>query len=120
MMTIYAFKDNKDGYYQVEIKDGETLPLWTQTLIVCEVQPTILEPQVVLTSKYKLRKALNILNLRTQIEDFISTSTDQDLKDAWLFADEFRSDDPLILQLGNALGKTEAEIKAVFELANTL
>ena len=44
----------------------------------------------------------------------------EDLKDAWLLADEYRSDNPLVLQLGTTLGKTEEDIRVVFELANTL
>ena len=84
-------------------------------------EPADPEPVLPLTAtKYKFRLALNQLNLREVVEAAVVASTDQNIKDAWQYADEFRSDDPLVLQLGNALGKTEAEIKAVFELANTL
>lgn len=71
-------------------------------------------------TKYKFRLALNKLGLRAAVETAVAASTNQDIKDAWVYADEFRSDDPLVLQLGLALGKTEAEIRAVFELANSL
>ena len=71
-------------------------------------------------TKYKFRLALNQLGLREAVETAVAASTDQNIKDAWQYADEFRSDNPLVLQLGTTLGKTEEDIKAVFELANTL
>lgn len=37
-MTIRAFKDSDDGYYQIEVKDGEPLPEWTKALTPCAVQ----------------------------------------------------------------------------------
>lgn len=43
-MTIYAFKDDKDGYYQVDLADGEPFPEWTFSLTPCDVLP---EPEPV-------------------------------------------------------------------------
>jgi hypothetical protein len=39
-MKTYAFKDAADGYYQVEVEDGASLPDWTKTLISCELMPS--------------------------------------------------------------------------------
>ncbi|WP_103523801.1 hypothetical protein [Aquitalea palustris] len=38
-MTIHAFKDANDGYYQVDVPDGEDMPEWTEGLTPCAVQP---------------------------------------------------------------------------------
>lgn len=38
-MTIHAFKDADDGYYQVDVPDGEPMPAWTKTLTPCDVAP---------------------------------------------------------------------------------
>lgn len=38
-MTIYAFKDAGDGYYQVDVPVGEQMPLWTKPMIPCAIQP---------------------------------------------------------------------------------
>jgi len=40
-MTTYAFKDATDGYYQVDVKDGDPLPAWTETLTPCELMPSL-------------------------------------------------------------------------------
>lgn len=31
-MPTYGFKDNADGFYQVELQDGESFPAWTFAL----------------------------------------------------------------------------------------
>lgn len=36
-MTIHAFKDGRDGYYQVDVPDGEEPPQWTKAFTPCEV-----------------------------------------------------------------------------------
>ena len=45
-MTIHAFKDANDGYYQVDVADGEPLPDWTNALTECDV----IEPPAIATS----------------------------------------------------------------------
>ncbi len=40
-MITRAFKDDKDGYYQVQLEDGEELPEWTADMTECEVQPRV-------------------------------------------------------------------------------
>lgn len=84
------------------------------------VEPADPEPVLpLIATKYKFRLALNQLGLREAVETAVAASTDQNIKDAWQYADEFRSDNPLVLQLGTTLGKTEEDIRVVFELANT-
>ena len=67
-------------------------------------------------SKWQIRKALNATGLRAGVEAAVAAA-DQDTRDGWDFADEFRRDHPLIAGVALALGKTEAEIDALFALA---
>lgn len=77
-------------------------------------------PRSATCSPWQMRKALNQLGLRDAVEAAVSTSTDQTLRDGWEFATEFRSDDPFVIAMGAALGKTEAEVRAIIELGATL
>lgn len=40
-MTIHAFKDAADGYYEVDVKAGDPLPEWTGKLTSCAVAPAV-------------------------------------------------------------------------------
>jgi len=78
-------------------------------------------PAPILTAtQYKFRLALNKLGLREDVETAVAASTNQDIKDAWMYADEFRADDELVIALATAMNKTEEDIQIVFELAQTL
>ena len=76
-------------------------------------------PPPLVVSAWSFRKALNRLGLRAQV-DAALMNADQDTKDGWAIATEYWSTDPLILGMTAALGKTEAEMLQVFELAGTL
>ena len=69
---------------------------------------------------WQIRKVLNVLGLRQGVEGAVAASTDQALKDGWEFATEFRSDDPFVLQMGAALGKSAAETAELIKQAATL
>ena len=72
-------------------------------------------------SPWQIRKALNNQGLRQAVEDAVAASTDQDIKDAWEFANEFRSDHPFVLTMGVVvLGKTEEETAQFIEYAASL
>ena len=75
-------------------------------------------PSVYTCSPWQIRKALNNQGLRQAVEDTVAT--DQDLKDAWEFANEFRSDHPFVLTMGVVLGKTEEETAQFMEYATSL
>lgn len=76
------------------------------------------EPRLVATP-WQVRKALNQLGLRDAVESYVSGSS-QGAKDAWEFATQFERDHPFIVACGEALGKSDAEIDALFQLAVTL
>jgi hypothetical protein len=71
-------------------------------------------------SPWQIRKALNNQGIRQDVEDAVAASDDQELKDGWEFATEFRSDDPFVLTMGAALGKTEEKTRQLIEYASTL
>ncbi len=79
--------------------------------------PLPMVPQSV--TPWQIRKALNQTGLRSAVEAAVAAG-DQDTQDAWAFATEFRRDHPLVTALGAALGKTEAELDAIFVLAGGL
>lgn len=68
---------------------------------------------------YQIREALNMLGLRAAVESAVAAGS-QSLKDKWQFAQEFKRDNPTVIELGLALGKTDAEMDALFQLAETL
>ncbi len=37
-MKTLAFKDDADGYYQVQVGDDDEPPEWTKALIPCDIQ----------------------------------------------------------------------------------
>lgn len=77
-------------------------------------------PVIHVCSPWQIRKALNAQGLRSGVEAAISASTDITLKDGWSYATEFRSDDPFVISMGAALGKTAAETAALIQYASTL
>jgi hypothetical protein len=77
------------------------------------------KPPITVTP-WQFRKALNQLTLREQVEQAVAVSTDQDLKDGWGFASSFVRNDPFVVSMGQALGKTDADMDQLFELAQTL
>lgn len=54
MMTIHAFKDADDGYYQCDVPDGEPMPEWTKSLTPCNILlPTKEELKIILKNNIK-------------------------------------------------------------------
>lgn len=87
---------------------------------IVQEPPQEVTPVYILTvSPWQIRKALNATGLRALVETAVA-SADQTTQDAWEFAQEFRRDNPLIASVAAAIGKTDAEIDALFELAASL
>lgn len=76
-------------------------------------------PPEIVVSPWQFRKALNAEGLRAAVEAAIAAA-DQDTKDGYEFATEFRRHDPLVITMGTALGKTSAQMDDFFALATTL
>lgn len=68
---------------------------------------------------YQFRAALNELGKRQEVESTVAASTSQDLKDAWEYGTTYERLSPYVLDMQAALGSTDAEVDAIFELART-
>lgn len=68
---------------------------------------------------WQIRKAINASGLRSAVESAVEAA-DITVQDGWKYATEFVRTDPLIESFGATLGKTPAEIDALFALALTL
>lgn len=78
-----------------------------------------LDPLPIGATPFQFRKALNASGLRSAVEAYIA-GADQDIKDGYEFATEFRSDDPMVLAAAAAVGKTPDEAYEFIAFAKTL
>lgn len=67
----------------------------------------------------QIRLALSQIGIRQEIEDWVKAQ-DISVQDSWQYATEVTRDNPLVLASCAALGKTDADLDAVFALARTL
>lgn len=93
---------------------------WDAEKARIDALPPVPQPNpVVSVTPWQIRKALNAMGLRSAVEAFVA-SADVTTRDAWEFASEFRRDNALIEAAATALGKTSAEVDALFALASSL
>lgn len=124
-MAIYAFKDDRDGYYQVDILEGETFPEWTSKLTPCEAQvaaPHTAQVPASVTMR-QARLALLQAGLLTQVNTAIAGmpgAAGDAARIAWEFAGDVQRSDALLAQLTGALGFSDAQLDDLFRLAATL
>jgi len=109
MACIPADLDNQDYIqYLVWVSEGNTPePADPITQSVISVTP------------WQIRKALNELGLREDIESAILTQ-DQNTKDAWQYATSFVENDPIVIRLCTILNKSDEERHALFQQAQSL
>lgn len=79
--------------------------------------PSSLTPPSVTPRQF--RQALTRTGLRSGVEAFVA-SADQDTKDWYEYSNAFERSNPVLIASGHGLGKTDAEIDALFVLAATL
>lgn len=77
-------------------------------------------PAPIVVSPAQIRIALTRIGLRADVEAYVAASPDQDVKDMWQFATQFERDNLMIIGAAEALGKSSAEIDALFELAKSI
>lgn len=99
------------GPDKYEVFDSEGFAPW-------EEKEPVFTPAPV--SAWQIRKALNASGLRAVVEKAVTDSGSQDLSDGWQYALEFERNNPLVLALGAALGKTPAELDDLWILAGSL
>jgi hypothetical protein len=71
---------------------------------------------VISVTPLQMRRALNASNLRDAVEAAVAAAP-QDVRDAWEFATEIRRNDALLISLATALGKSDADLDILFQLA---
>ena len=89
-------------------------------LVESNIKPVEPEPLPVLScTPWQIRKKLNKEGLRDAVESYVTSEVaTQDEKDAWEFANEFREDNPLLVNAAAMLGITD--LHAFIEDAQTL
>lgn len=90
----------------IVVTEDEARQTWAvRDLTVAELRITV--------SPRQIRHALNAAGLRASVEAAVA-GADQDTRDWWEFATSFDSDHPALLAMAQALGMTDAQVRAVF------
>lgn len=93
---------------------------WLQQGNVPEIaEVEINEASNLIVTPRQIRRALSIVGLREQVELQVKASS-QEVQDTWEFSTQIERTNPLLIQMGETLGRTSADLDALFELANTL
>lgn len=82
--------------------------------------PAEAAPAIPACNPWQIRKALNALGLRQQVEAAVAASEIQEIHDGWEFATEFRADHPFVLGIAQSIGKTETEVAEIITYASSL
>ena len=87
--------------------------------------PTVLAdaadpPPVIQVNAWQIRLALNALGLRDAVETAVVESGNKDLQDGWNHSPTFSSNFPLTINMGAALGMSEAQMYDLFVFASGL
>ena len=109
----HVFRDNADGStsFRAVGKDEDTT-----TFLPYIVPPPVIPQEV---TPRQFRQALTRAGLRTAVEAFVTTA-DQDTKDWYEYSTMFMRQNPVLIAAGHGLGKTDADIDALFTLAASL
>ena len=122
-MSNWKYTDATNQVVRVIDEDGTS----RMSMLASALPPdTVIEPAdpvpvpPAVCSPWQIRKALNAQGLRQQVEEAVMQSDNIKLKDGWEFATEFRSDDPFVISMGAAVGKSEEETRQLIEYASEL
>jgi hypothetical protein len=128
LMKNYIARNNTDAVVQEwdgDIIGPENTDKWAdyQAWLAEGNTPVPAAPDLMLVPSFvtplQFRKALNQLNLRNQIEEYVQT-LDQESKDAWEYAIAIERNSPIVVGAANSLNKTSEEVDNLFRLAFTL
>jgi len=117
----YAQLDN-DGRVKAVVNGGPGIPcewddigrIWTGSVFE-DAAPEI----PVSVTPRQFRQALTAIGLRATVEAAIA-GADQDTKDWYEYSNAFERANPVLNAMAVTLGKSGAEVDALFELAKTL
>lgn len=108
-----------DATYQAWLANGPgTSSIDTQTALADYLRLQGVKPYRSVSPR-QIRIALNIQGLRPQVENWISTQ-DANTQDSWAHASVIVEDNALIAACMTAIGKTDADRTALFNLAATI
>lgn len=79
----------------------------------------LIKRTAMVATPWQISKALLAVGLLDDIEAAVAAA-DRVVQLGWARAQEFKRLDPLLVGLGQAIGKTEAELDSIFELAMSL
>jgi len=94
--------------------------LWISEGNIPDPLDIIINTPVYKCSPWQIRKLLNNLGLRQQVELAIKNSNNVELQDGWEFASEWVSDSPYIPAMCAIMEKTEEEIIELIREASLL
>jgi hypothetical protein len=70
-------------------------------------------------SPRQIRLAMNTLGIRTICDNWVQAQS-QDVQDSWDYATEIIENNPLILACMEGVGKTQADLTSLFDLASSI
>ena len=82
--------------------------------------PVAPEPEPLVATRRQVKLALLQIGLLDTVEAAVEASGDRPMQISYADALEFDRNDPFVVSLGQALGKTDEEMDAVWSLARTL
>jgi hypothetical protein len=85
--------------------------------VVTQVLTFVVLPRI--ATPRQIRLAMNQQGVRDTIEAWVKTQS-QDIQDNWDYASEFVENNPLVIACMTAIGKTQADVTYLFDLAVTL
>jgi len=115
-----SLHDDMDGAALSLPSWPQGMTLLTDTQVAAIRAAQVPAPAPLTCTPFQIRAALTQQGLRPQVEAAVTASTDQTIKDAWQYAQQFVENDKFITQMATALGKSQADIHALFQLAVTL
>lgn len=114
------YLENTTKYWIVDSGELPASPqenwILSQTGVLTE-NPQVSKVFEIVVTPWQIRQALNELGLRAQVENLVKTTTNQDIKDGWEFATEWREFNPIIAEIASQLHLTQSQIHAIFVLA---
>lgn len=109
--------DDGNGQYSVSFPNGLTRPVTELEILAATEIKARNDIEPVSAAQFQL--ALLDLGLLDEIESYIATYGDRAMQLDWAKRQVYERDHPRIEQMRQLLGKTHAEVDAVFALAKT-
>ena len=110
--------DNNDGTYRLDFINGDSRLSTPEEVAEAEsaYQRSLIKP----VTRRQFKLGLLAIGLLDDVEAAIAASNDRALQINYAEALDFDRSNPFILQMSAALGKTDPEIDALFQLAASL